>query len=359
MKKLLSEKHNSYKRSKRKITKKKHFLNYFDKSKTEIDENVNLKYKYEKNKRKNKNKKEECSIEFSFKDFMIKIFYFILIILIYVKLNNGYKKKIAKRYEYRYQKILENNRTYNESNLLTFEDKLNWLTIHDSTSLKTKCADKVTLHKFSKYILGKDYCNKLLKVYDNAKQINFTELPTTFVLKTNHGSSFNFFVYNKTKMPVKAAQQQMDKWIKIDYGLTGEFYYSFINRKIFAEEYIGSQLKNYKFLCYHGKPKYVYVSIKQGYFKYRNFYDMDWNLLPFKCLSKPHPTYKYEKPKFFELMKKIAAKLSKRFIFVRVDLYELETEVRLGELTFIPMNSEFLCENKEDEITLGKDIIIN
>ena len=32
--------------------------------------------------------------------------------------------------------------------------------------------------------------------------------------------------------------------------------------------------------------------------------------------------------------------------FVRVDLYELENEVRLGELTFIPMNSIFTCENK-------------
>ena len=58
-------------------------------------------------------------------------------------------------------------------------------------------------------------------------------------------------------------------------------------------------------------------------------------------------------------MKKIAAKLSKRFIFVRVDLYELENEVRLGELTFTPMGAHFHCQKLEDEITLGKDIIIN
>ena len=58
-------------------------------------------------------------------------------------------------------------------------------------------------------------------------------------------------------------------------------------------------------------------------------------------------------------MKEIAQKLSKKFKFVRVDLYQLKNEVRLGELTFTPMNSIFLCQNKEDEITLGKDIIIN
>jgi hypothetical protein len=268
---------------------------------------------------------------------------------------------IAKRYEYRYKKILENNRTYNESNLITLEDKLNWLTIHDSTSLKGKCADKIMLHKYSKYILGKDYCNKIIKIYDNTSQINLSELPQQFVFKANHGSSFNYIVYNKTKLLsyFKVLKHQMNKWLKIDYGLTGEFYYSLINRKLFAEEFIGSRLKNFKFLCYNGKPKYVYVSIKRGYHKFRNFYDMDWNLLKFRCLSRPHPTYKYKKPKFFELMKYIATKLSKRFKFVRVDMYELENEVRLGELTFIPMNSIFTCDNKQDEITLGKDIITN
>ena len=64
-------------------------------------------------------------------------------------------------------------------------------------------------------------------------------------------------------------------------------------------------------------------------------------------------------PPSFELMKEISAKLSKKFKFVRVDLYQLENEVRLGELTFIPMNSIFTCADKQDEITLGKDIITN
>ena len=53
-------------------------------------------------------------------------------------------------------------------------------------------------------------------------------------------------------------------------------------------------------------------------------------------------------------MKKYASILSKDFKFVRVDLYEIENEVRLGELTFAPMNSRFNCKNKSHEIELGK-----
>ena len=48
-------------------------------------------------------------------------------------------------------------------------------------------------------------------------------------------------------------------------------------------------------------------------------------------------------------MKTYARKLSKDFKFVREDLYELENEIRLGELTFTPMNSFFWCKNKSND----------
>ena len=86
---------------------------------------------------------------------------------------------------------------------------------------------------------------------------------------------------------------------------------------------------------------------------------MNWKFLNFSCLSEPHPFYKYKKPKFFELMKEYSKKLSSDFKFVRTDFYELENEVRLGELTFTPMNSLFFCKNKNHEIELGKGIDTN
>ena len=86
---------------------------------------------------------------------------------------------------------------------------------------------------------------------------------------------------------------------------------------------------------------------------------MNWNFLNISCLSKPHPFLHYSKPKLFNLMKEYAKILSSDFKFVRVDLYELEKEIRLGELTFSPMNSFFFCKNKSDEIELGKDIEVS
>jgi hypothetical protein len=255
--------------------------------------------------------------------------------------------------------LKEFNVTYNESNLITFQDKINWLIIHDTNELKGNCSDKILLHEFSKRKLGIDICNKILKIYNNAEEIKLNELPNKFILKTNHGSGFNLIVNNKSNIDHTNIKILFRSWINIDYGeLMAEFHYSFIKKKIFVEEFIGEQLKNYKFLCYNGNPKFAYLSIIERGKKYRNFYDMKWNFLNFHCLSEPHPTKTFSKPKYFELMKKYARILSKDFKFVRVDFYELEKEVRLGELTFTPMNSLFYCKNKSHEIELGKEIKI-
>ena len=282
------------------------------------------------------------------------ILIFILLLMYFFIYIYKIKKEEEKYYAKERRTIFKK---YNESNIITFNDKINWILIHDTNKLKGKCADKILLHDYAKKKIGKDICNKILKIYNNEEEIDLNQLPQQFILKTNHGSGYNIIVEDKNSLNFDEAKKQLKEWLKIDYGkIACEFHYSFIKKKIFAEEYIGKELKNYKFLCYDGKPKYVYLSRTENGTKYRNFYDMNWTFINFVCLSQPHPTYKYEKPKFFELMKEYAKKLASDFKFVRVDLYELENEVRLGELTFSPMNTFFSCRNRQNEIDLGKDI---
>ena len=303
---------------------------------------------------------EIFSIKISSQSIISFLLFIFILIFNYFYSNLILKFKTKKYYKKRIHFLLKNKRIYNESNLITIEDKINWLIIHDTNSLKGKCADKILIHKYSRKILGKDICNKILRIYNNIEDINISKLPNKFVIKANHGSGYNIIVNDKKRFDLINAKKKLNKWMNINYGkYSTEFHYSFINKKIFIEEFIGNNLKNYKFLCYNGNPEYVYVSIKEGKKKYRNFYDMKWNFLSFHCLSEPHPTYIYSKPKLFDKMKIYAKKLSNNFKFVRVDLYELKNnEIRLGELTFSPMNSFFYCKNRKDEIKLGFNIKI-
>ena len=141
-----------------------------------------------------------------------------------------------------------------------------------------------------------------MKVYDDPHQINFNELPAQFVLKTNHGSEFNIIVQNKSKLNFRKAKRSLANWLQIDFGeKKTEFHYSFIKRKAFAEEYIGNNLSNYKILCFHGTPRFLYLTKKYGKKEYLTYFDMEWNRLDFHCVLPPHPTEIYPKPKNFEL----------------------------------------------------------
>jgi len=134
-----------------------------------------------------------------------------IIYLIFIIISNYYfsfhlKIKKNNQYKNRIEFLHSLNKTYNESNLLTFADKLNWLAIHDINILKGKCSDKILLHHYSKKKIGKDICNKILKIYNSEKEISIKDLPNQFVIKTNHGSGFNIIVENKKEFNLTKAK---------------------------------------------------------------------------------------------------------------------------------------------------------
>jgi hypothetical protein len=141
-------------------------------------------------------------------NFKIKISFCTLIFIIIFNyfLHFLHKIKIDKYYHKRIKYINSLHRKFNESHLITFEDKLNWLVIHDTNILKGKCADKILLHNYSKKKLGKDICNKILKIYHSEEEIDMNKLPNQFVLKTNHGSGFNIIVEDKKEFNLAKAK---------------------------------------------------------------------------------------------------------------------------------------------------------
>jgi len=88
-------------------------------------------------------------------------------------------------------------RNVNESNLVTIQNKLNYLIVHESPDYKTKIVDKILLHNYSIKKLGKDICVPIIKIYNDSNEIKEEDLPNKFVLKCNHGSGMNIICNNK------------------------------------------------------------------------------------------------------------------------------------------------------------------
>ena len=222
-----------------------------------------------------------------------------------------------------------------------FSEKQQWYKLHSRQALMQKCADKLAVRD---YIIERGYentLNELLGVYDRAQDIDYSQLPDRFVLKATHGSSMNYIVKNKALFDKKRAGKMMNSWLHQNIAWSGrEWVYMNMPRHIIAEAYLEDEtgeLQDYKFFCFNGEPKFLQVT--GGRFsnsKYQNFYDLEWNLLPFGKDLASNPNVIVPRPDQFNFMIKMAHDLCNPFQFVRVDLYQANGKVYFGEMTFFP-----------------------
>ena len=268
------------------------------------------------------------------------------------------KNKTEFYYKYRIKKLKKHHIIYNESHLITFQDKLNYLLIHENPELKTDIVDKIKIHQYSKRILGKDICVPILKVYKNEDEINLDELPEKFVLKLNHGSGMNLICKDKLNFNFIIAKQKLKKWKKINYGLlTTEFQYFAVDRKIFAAPYLGDKIIDYEIYCFNSQPKFIRVRkvlFESNHTILHNYYNLDWKLTDIETKKFYRiPEFKIKKPKFLNLMLDYSKKLSAKFVFVRIDFYEISNKLYLSEMTFTPSNSLMKFKNENQSRYLG------
>ena len=236
-------------------------------------------------------------------------------------------------------------RELNLKNPKSLSEKIQWLKFYEPSELKTRLADKYLVREWVENKIGKKYLIPLYGVWDNFDEIDFDELPNKFVLKCNHGCGMNIIVKDKNDFDIQNAREKINAWMIIEHGQQFvEPHYNDIKHKIIAEKFMEDKesyyLRDYKFFCFNGKPLYCYFGIIETTEEEskKTFFDMNWKHQAFRRkdhLQEENPE-KIKKPKTFSLMKKLAAKLSEEFTFVRVDFYEIDDKIYFGEMTFTP-----------------------
>lgn len=220
----------------------------------------------------------------------------------------------------------------------TFNEKLNWLKIYDRKPEYTMMVDKYAAKDYVAGIIGSDYVIPTLGVWDSFDDIDFDGLPGSFVLKTTHGGGNLGVVVCKDKSKLDKVLAR--KRLSLKSGLyRGEWPYKNVPRRIIAEQYMEDhktgELRDYKFFCFDGEVKALFVaSDRQNRAEpYFDFFDVDFNHLDI-VQGHPHNPGVLEKPETFEDMKRIASTLSKGFPSLRVDMYEVDGKAYFREITF-------------------------
>jgi hypothetical protein len=223
----------------------------------------------------------------------------------------------------------------NIKNPKLFHEKVTFLKLKQQTNLVRELADKIAVRKYVDEKIGEKYLVNLLDIYDNANDINFNNLPKKFVLKTNHGSSWNIICNDKDELNFKKTRHQLNAWLKKDpFFLSRESQYNKFP-KIICEKYLGHSLIDYKVYCFEGVPKFIQMDFDRFESHRRCFFDTKWVYQDFGMLY-DKPDFKISKPPLLEKMIELCHKLSEGLFFVRIDMYIIKNKIYFGEITFFP-----------------------
>lgn len=238
-----------------------------------------------------------------------------------------------------------------------FSEKMQWLKLHYRNELMPVVGDKFSVRKYLQD-LGYGYLlNELITVYDDVNQIHPEELPERFVLKATHASGWNMIVKDNTKVNWLIWRKHFQYWLSHNIAWNGrEWHYAEMKPRIVCEKYLeddSGALMDYKFYCFNGEPRFLQVNVGRGTaHSTQNYYDLNWQLLPFGK-SQPHnPDAQVDRPTHFNEMVKLARELTKSFPYVRFDLYEVGGRIYFGEFTFFPCSGmpDFIPSEWDDKV---------
>lgn len=266
--------------------------------------------------------------------------------------NRSYKKFFHKDIDWR-----------NPKDLI---EKIIYMQFNSDTALWTKLADKFQAREYISLKCGNEYLPKLYGKYIDANDIDFDALPSKFVIKTNNGCGTVLLIKNKNTIDTKAIVRKVNNWLKIDYGyVNAQKHYLSIPKCIIIEEFLHSSNKNddsplidYKFHCFNGVPECCLVVSSRNSKKHTyklNLYDMQWrdisnNLCSFRGNEG------VSCPKSLNIMIDLCHKLGQSIPYVRIDFYEIDGFVYVGELTF---TTGFGYMTNDYYLYLGKKLAIN
>lgn len=250
----------------------------------------------------------------------------------------------------------------NLKNPKTFNEKIQWLKLYDSTPIKTKLTDKVLVRDWVKEIIGEKFLKPVLWIGKTFDDIPFDTLPEKFIIKANHGCRWNYKIkkkdlFLKNELLFKIVRKKMNEYMDISFfPFAGfELQYKDIKPQIIIEELllenVNERPQEIEIYCFNGKPK-IFQKIKYDNNAEVSVYNENYENIDLKFLH----SYRIVNTPADELLKEavmLSEKLAKDFKLVRVDWLIYRNQLYFNEMTFTPFSGHYFFEDNSWNYKLG------
>ena len=252
-----------------------------------------------------------------------------------------------------------------------YTEKLQLYKVYYHNPIMPHCVDKYDVREFVTNKGLNNILNECYGVYDSVNDIDWDSLPDQFVMKkTTGGGGLNvIIVKDKESQDINDFKFVAKRWTKPrdNHLSTGRewAYFDIPKNRIIFEKLLEDKsnsdcsIDDYKFMCFNGKFRYLWVDKNRYSNHKRGFWDEHLNFL--YNVSSDHDTFDIppQLPDNIDLMIQIAEKLSEDFPYARVDLYNINGIIYFGEITFYPWSGYVKFHPDSFDFELGKHFDIS
>ncbi len=231
------------------------------------------------------------------------------------------------------------------NNPQTLNEKIQWLKLRGYKDYFTKCADKYAMKQWVTDLLGTDEYNVPV-LYHTSNWHDISEKTVTqfpCIVKPNHSSHDFMILHYAEEVNWTQLRRRCRYWLKRDYYMESqEVQYKDIPRQIIVEPLLqtkaGKIPNDYKLNYMNGKLEFIYVSYDREGINARCILDEKWKVIPCYWGNSKVKEYipcpvEIPIPHTLDKMKEIGEKIAKSFKYVRVDFYDVDGKLYIGEIT--------------------------
>lgn len=244
---------------------------------------------------------------------------------------------------------------------VTYNEKLQWLKLHDRNPEYAKMVDKYEVRKYIAELFGEELLIPCYGVYNSFEEIDLNALPNQFVMKCTHDSGSVEICTDKESFDFGAAKERINKAMKKNYySAYREWPYKEVKPRIIIEKYMvdesGDDLKDYKIMCFNGKAKVIETHenrYTKGKTHTQTFYTRDWEKLEIYQVDLYPLKEPREKPLQMEKLIDMSETIARDMYHARIDWYLINGKIYFGEITFYDGSGFEPFPNHNDDLYLG------
>jgi hypothetical protein len=255
---------------------------------------------------------------------------------------------LARRAQYR--------RRFGRNPPQTFTQKIVHRKYFDRDPRMPPLADKIEAKRLVAPLIGERWITPTLFAGPSLPPLAERNWRPPYAIKASHRSGAVLFVRSGADVDWARIERQCGEWTASLYGQEWhEWCYGQVPPRILVEPLIAEpdHLLDYKFYVFGGRVALVQVDLGRHTGHSRAFYDRDWQRRQATYIYPPHAGA-VPKPPHLEEMIRAAETIGAGWSFVRVDLYDLESGPRFGEVTFYPEGGRSEIRPREVDLELGR-----